>query len=396
VIRAITKIAIGGGIAQAIQFLALPFLSIIYSPQVMGTYFTATMIASIGTVLLTFQLQHAIPNKVSSSEIHDLVCSIAFLATIITVILAFFFIFLNIQSKILYYWAIAFSFTAGFNNVVRSFLIRLGKLNLINIATFIRAIFAVVGQFVFNKIFGDVGIFIGFLIGDLSAVIIILYVIKADLKLKTPRKGFLSRTVTRQKNLFIFGTLQELVAVSTLSLPLIVITDLFGDVMGGQFGMAQRLMLPPAAIILGAIVNVIHHSYGRREKYAIVESSIIGSINICFFILFGSILAFLGARFVCDLILEPKWDLAVWTSGYIAIWSVFLVASAPFRACCRMYAKQHIQLSIDLLALTFLIASFIFGKKINLEYTDFVIIFVSIGVFQNFSIFLAVKIFVLR
>lgn len=395
-IKAIAKIAIGGGVAQAIQFFALPVLSIIYSPGAMGNYFTATMLASIVTVLLTFQLQHAIPNRISQSELQDLLFSIISLALITITILSLLCLLLDLKSKTLLFWGIAFSFTTGLNNVIRSFLIRLGRFNLINVATFARAVFVVLGQMSLNYTFGDIGVLIGFLIGDLSAVLLIIYFLKANVTLRLPKRGFLKRTFLNQKSFMIYGTIQELVAVSTLGLPLIIVTNLFDTALAGQFGMAQRLILPPAAIILGAVVNVIHHAYGRREKFAITESSLIRSRNIAFFIFVASLIGFWGAGFVCDIVLSEKWDVAVWTSSYIAVWSVFLIASAPFRVCFRMYSKQHVQLAIDLVALLSLGITFALVKLLSMDYKTLVIIFMGIGVIQNFSMLVIVKLLYLN
>lgn len=386
VIKSIVKIAIGGGAAQCIQFLALPLLSLLYAPQEMGGYFSVTAMAAVATVFSTFQLQHAIPNKDSLVDVHEIARTIFILAFCLLIV-ALFCAWL-VPGEVAYFliWTVVFAVSTALTNVIKSLLVRGGLFNLINIATFIRAIGIVAGQIVFYYLVGGYGLFIGFVLGDILAAAGVFYICRKSLVPMASAKGYFCRVLKFNKDFSLYGTVQEFISVSTLSLPLIIVTALFGGAVAGQFGMAQRLMLPPAAIVLGSIVSVIHHVYGRQDKFAILESPFFRYRNIIIFLICACPIAYYSGGFLSDLVLGPQWAEAVRISQYMAVWGVFLIASAPFRACCRMYSMQYLQLYVDACALTIMGAIYFCFTYWGWDFEWLVLSVTFAGILQNLII----------
>lgn len=395
-IKSIGKMILGGGVAQSIQFVALPFLALIYSPEELGRYFSITAAAAIVTVVGTMQLHHSIPNKQKDHEIYEILLSILMIVVILIVLsLVTAAVFFK-EHSLFVFWVVMFSVATAFSSVGRSVLVRGGQFGDINLMMLIRAVSVVVAQFSLYGLFGSFALFYGFMIGEILSSAFVFVKYKSHLPECFPKSGFIQKTLKENKDFLLNGTIQELISVSVLSLPLVFITQLFGIVMAGQFGMAQRIILPPGAIILGAIVSVVHYSYGRKARFEISTSPLFDMKYIMVILAILLPLAWWGSGYAVGLILSKDWEIAAHISQYVALWAVFLVVSAPFRASCRLYAMQATQLSIDLVALVVLIIVYYISTYIDPVFEFIAITFCLIGVFQNAAVIMAVKIKVTR
>lgn len=396
-IRAFILLATGTGAAQAIQFIAMPLLSEIYTPSDLGSYFSVIAAAAIFTIFIACQINTAIPNS-AEEEVHKLVNLFMLIFTAAWFLAAAVFLFskAGLQNKI--FQIIVFSTLLSCSAVVKGLLLRLGSFRLLNFMMLTRNIIMVAIQLINYQGDGGLNLYVGFLIGECISILAVLPALKRYIKINSFRfeKEKILKIIVKKKNFLVTGTIQEFVAVSAFSFPIMIIPYIYNENLAGQYGMSARLVFPPAVLLLGAAVQAMYHQYGKRPRFAFfIERKKIFRYTLLFLV--GAIpLVFLGAPFFMSLILGGSWTEAVNIASYLALWALFLLVSAPFRACCRMYSLQSLQLKIDASFLVCLISTAILAYLHRYEFSLIVILFSVLGIAQNCALIVAVFMSYLR
>lgn len=381
------KIIVGGGLAQGIQLIALPLLSILYLPKDIGGYFEIISFVTILAVIFSLQLQHSIPSQKKNEDVIGVIYTVIFISLVFALIGFFIHYYIGLLES--FVWLVIMAFSTTVNNLLKSLMVREGFFNVINIFILIRTFFIVLFQIYFAKYSNSKEtLFLGFIIGEVFSFFFISFACRKYFYM--PKKGFLLKTLKNNKAYIYYGTPQELLAVTTLGMPIIIIGYFLGSEFAGQFGMAQRLVLAPAAIALGAIVSVIQHEYGRRDKKEYFKSFLFDTKKVLFFLFLISLICFVSVDFFMELILDDVWGDAINASKYIAVWGAALVVSAPYRAYFRIYAAQHLQLSVDVCCLVIIFMLCFVFVFFPFSFDLLVLMFSAIGFLQNFVIIILV------
>lgn len=391
--KKIILICFGNGLAQAIQLLALPLLAHLYSPNSMGEYFFAISVSTIISVFFSLQLHQAIPNKEKISDVINIVKTIFLVSSLFFGILFLWLIFFKTNNDQLILWSSLFSLSSLAVNIIRMIFIRLGWFNKINFLMVMRSLLIISMQFILFFITNNNGILLGFLIGEIAAIMLMVIIVKVNiLKYLPTSKNFIQNTINSNKDFVFFGAPQELIAVLTLGLPIVIIQNIYGEDLAGQFGMAQRLIFPVATITLGAVVNVLQNQYGTKERFLLIELFTWKFMSIAGASLFILLpIAYYLTGFFVKTILSSEWYIAVDISKYMVLWAIFLLISSPFRTSCRIYSLQYLQLISDSITFLILIGIYLFQNYLNLSFMSLIQLFASIGILQNIMIIFLVK-----
>lgn len=382
-IKEVGRLFVGGVGGQLVQFLAMPVLALLYTPDELGFYFTALAFSSVLVVVVSAQAQHAIPTCVLDEELADIVTLVLCLSgMVISLAIAWTILFGFVISGLVQV-VIVVSVFSTLNLVIRSFYVRDGSLAEVANSLFLRGASIAIFQIVFS--FYSYGLILGVLFGEALCLFYMLrkktYVILMCYKSK-----WLKRVWGKYRVYFVTGTTQELVSTAVFQFPIITIPIVYTLDQAGQFGFAHRLIWPPLIILSASIVNVVYSRYGKK--------------NLCLFIMdmkvflkYYPVLVLLVVvtscvmPFLFGLLFSEQWKDASNYSLLISLWAGSFLLSSPFRAACRLYRLQRFQLLIDsfnVVIMILLLCGFVLFSKYGLTPYAYVAIMCVVGVIQNF------------
>ncbi|MCK0152816.1 hypothetical protein MWU49_03810 [Alcanivorax sp. S6407] len=384
-IKKILQLVFGTGLGQLIQLSALPVLALHYSPNDFGFYFLVVSVSTLAAVVATLQLQHAITVCTEDTQVRDILSALKVNLLLSGALSGLLLVYGLISSDWLPFACMLASLLVGVSAVVRSILVWRGHFKGISRGLVIRAVSIVAVQFAMAFVW-EQGLVAGLLAGELMAIIFFLVVLNEP-SMFSGRIHFrdFMPLLRKYSHFSLMGTAQELMSLAALNLPIILIPIYWGAYFAGQFGMAQRFVMPPAAVVLGAIVSYIQYAYGKRERWALFDSRFVNPL-----VLMPVFAAFAVMLFGSLYVIEPyvqinDWGDSVWTAKYICLWAVVLVGSSPYRAACRIYGMQYIQFAVDMVIVLLILGLFFVGND-SFSYRDMARGLAGIGVMQNVAL----------
>lgn len=394
--KAIGGLAAANSSAQLLQLLAQPFLARIYSPAQFGILAEVVSISTILAVIGTFQLNHYLvleKNDQARTELIQLGGTLALISAVTTLFI------LNVAlasstTLDLSRFAIASSsvlvLSYCYANILRGILTSESLFKTLAAYTLARGLLITVSQFTLAYLSVGNGLLIGMLIGEILAQILLLTTGKISAPFYPVFKDFFNRTATLIKKkpaFFVAGTLQELASSAVFVLPLILISQLYGKDSGGQFALAHRMTWAMILLVAQSISPVLFRHFASLRITDLQIHRLL-DIKLVFALLaLAGPTAFFISGHAFTFLFDQKWEEAARMSSWVSIWAVSFIVSLPFRVCCRVLARQPLQLSVDTLALCAILS---IGYWQSSSATYFVAVASWIGVIQNISLMILV------
>lgn len=379
------KLFSGNAISQAIQLLALLYLTNLYLPDDFGKLGKIQSFGSILAIVITLQMNHVIPlskSKEYALEITRVIFSLSLINFLASFVLL---LFIPLD----YGFGIFLSLVLGLSNTINGFLIFKGKFSVISILYIVRAI-AIVGlQYLFHVIDVKNGLLYGAIIGEFIGF---LYLYIRNYQELTFRLNFNLRLILNYlKNWTAFslhGTIQELLSVAVYALPMIFYTEKFGENVGGQYSIAYKVIWAPAVLVSSSLAQVLYHKFNQEDGFKFLENyfwfnkKILLLIPIVLFLLFNIHFLDLSA-------LNNKWDITFQLLPYLFINAIFFILANPYRVALRVLKLNKQILKVEFFTLVSIVAIFLF---VNLDVLFFTISITVVGIVQNLLLINSYKI----
>jgi O-antigen/teichoic acid export membrane protein len=355
----IQKLMLGNGLAQVIQFSSILLLSRIYDPSDFGTLAQVQSVAMLISIFTTLQLHLVVPLQKSIEEALHSVYNIQTICLSVSMCT----IFIGYYIGDLYLFASFLSLFLGLTNTYSGLVIYSGLFNKLAFFYVVRAVLLICLQIIFSYTSLEDGLVISTLLAEaLSA----LYLRFKQFGFRAALNYNIKKSYSFAKNWYafsIYGTVQEFVSVMAFYLPLFFFSYKFGDYIGGQYAMANRLVWAPIVLISSSISQVLYHLYGKDNPNSIFAITAASPFKIVFMIFISSIVLLIYGDEIITLALGNNWELSAQLIPIILIWGGIFLLSIPFRVFIRISNLQKYQLVID--------AGMIFSFAIVFNFSDF-------------------------
>lgn len=351
----VQKLLLGNGLAQAIQFLSILLLSRIYDPEEFGLLGQVQSIAMIFSIAVTLQLHLTIPLQKTNETALRTVNSVQSLSIILSVI----FISVGYYCGQTYFFGSILAFFLGLVNTYNGYSIFSGNFGLLSKFYIARSIAIVATQLLFALLSIPYGLIWAALLAEaLSAGYLRLTQMGSIWKSTFDWKGGI--LLAKEWRAFsLYGTFQEAISVLAFYAPLFLFSQKYGEYIGGQYAMANRLVWGPAILLSGSISHVLYHKFSKRAPNNIGEL-ITFPINILF--IFAVIIAIAISFYIKEfyiIFLGSEWILTADIIPIQIILGAIFLFSISFRVCIRIFSMQKFQLIIDGITTFLIVLSFL-------------------------------------
>jgi O-antigen/teichoic acid export membrane protein len=339
----IKKLMLGNGLAQLLQFGSILILSRIYQPSDFGLLAQVQSIAMIASIIITLQLHLTIPLAKSNDHAQEKVQLIQVLSISIFS-LALIPAIWNGESAL---FALLLSLSLGLTNTYTGYLVYSGNFGKMSFFYVARALLIIVMQVGFANAGFNNGLIIATLTGEaLSAIYLGLRTTYGANRIKWQITN-LKLFIFNNKPFSLYGTIQEIISVSAFYSPLLIFNFKFGDEIGGQYAMANRLVWAPIVLISSSLAQVLYHSLGKKRPTTNSEILALLPDRKIIILAIAAVVITLPMTDIFHMILGNKWLLASELIPLQLFWGLFFLASTPFRVAARVMLLQKQQLIID-------------------------------------------------
>lgn len=383
-LKSFFKLFSGNAAAQAIQLLALLFLTSLYIPDDFGKLGKIQSFASILSLFITLQMNHAIPLTKGDDKAEELTRTV-FKISFLTFLLSFIsLIFVDLD----YTYGIILSLVLGLSNTINGYLIYKGNFSIISVLYIVRAIAIVSLQFLFYYLKIPDGLLYGALLGEFSGFLY-LYAQNYSKVNFNFRIDFsvIKEKIIEWKSFSLHGTVQELLSAAIYALPMIFYTEKFSENIGGQYSIAFKVIYAPTVLVSSSLTQVLYHRFSQADGFKFLEKFV--WFDKRFLILVALLLVLLfNIDFIDLAFLDGKWDIAIALLPYMFINAMFFLFASPYRIALRTLKLNKLILQVELITIVLMTALFLF---IDIAVIEFTIIITAIGVIQNILITLNYK-----
>lgn len=394
ILQPVAKILAGTASAQVISILLIPVISRIYTPSDYGVFGVFLAISGVISIVASMQFHQAIVLPKTTSHALGLACLSSIGATagaVVTIIISsIYFMVQNdsinnpFQFSIIIGLAILIS---GISQSFQSLAIRFEKFSVLGASAIIRTIITTTFQIIFGL--ADVvamGLLLGYVIGELAALVYLVYKIRPQINLKRS-----SQLLTRLYVLFIqyrdfstFGTAQEALNSVSQGLPTIILGIFYGPLSAGYYSFAMRVLLAPGQLLSNAVRQVFSQRFAvnLRAPGVVRKDFTIGTISIAIptLIITIAILPWLGDLFA--VVFGEQWRVSGEYGEWLILWVAFLIFNAPSSVIFRILRRQKQNFFLNILIITTRIACLLIGGML-LNDNQTIVIFSLAGVFWN-------------
>lgn len=358
---------VGGGIAagQAIALAFMPFLTRLYGPESFGVAAAFAAIVNIITPVATMGYANAIVMP-ESDEDAAAVARLSILCGLIIAPLSL--ILVHIGKPWLSLW------TGMENSPQMLYLIPLtlivGAFLSVSDQSAIRAsLFKPKARaYVESKLFTDTSKLIGGMIAP-SGLLLILLTIAGQFTnfvmqmLRVPRKGVLKisnwfgidgvrNAAISQRDFVIYRMPQSIIRAFSMSLPVIMLTSLFGTNAAGQYSLVILVLSAPVMLLGSSVGEVFYPKITRAvngqtgEAFTLISKAtlillLMGLVPFGFIAIFGDA--------VLPWIFGSEWQLAGNYSQWIALWMVAVLCTGPAIAAMPALRIQSVLLVYEII-----------------------------------------------
>jgi O-antigen/teichoic acid export membrane protein len=346
----------GNGLAQVLQLLALMLLARIYTPEDFGILAEIQALASILVVFITLQTHLLIPLSSSQDDAEKRLFKTHVIVSFVFVTFLIPMIFMN---NIL---ALILALMLGIINSFTSYYVYKGAFSKLSHYYVIRALIMITSQILFGMLDIVNGLLYGAIFGEFFSAIFLGYkIIYNKIKIK---KFYILKNINilryiKERNQFtLYGTFQELISTANFALPLFLFVQIFGDNIGGQFAMANRLVWAPTVLLSSSLAQVYYHNFTQNNKWEIMNTWIWFNFKFMFIVLSIPIFYYFFSD-VVNIIFGNGWEIAEEMMFYLLFSGIFFLYSIPYRVSFRAMGKLIFLMFIDFFILLITISLFL-------------------------------------
>lgn len=369
----------GNASAQLIGLLALPILSRLFTPEDFGYFSLIIATAGIIVPVVGLKFESASILAKTLSEVRAVVWSA--IVSIVAVTLVFgIIVYVLSQTTIpswaeypnLVLWVMAIAGLSGIFSLLTQLSLRDKEYGLVARRTFLRSSTTVVSQVGLGFFgVGGFGLVLGGAVGHLAGISSMIW--RTRKYLRFPEKVVIAgvwRKYWRFPSIFAPSALLNTLGAN---LPLIFFVAHFGIVLGGQLGMAERVVAAPIALIGYAVSQVVQAEMAvliRAGESGLLRmylrySLILGAIGLLVAVGFG-----LLGGWVIPFILGDEWRMAGQIVQILAVTSgVRLIATALSKVLV-VTQRAFTNLALDVIRLVLTLAAIATVLTYNLDITQ--------------------------
>lgn len=348
----------GNGVGQLLQFASIIFLSRLYNPADFGRAGEMQSYASIFAVIVGLQLYPTITLGKGEPDAKAKLLKVQ--AISIFIFFASLPLFIGIGGNFVF--SILLALFVTLNNAYSAFLLFKGDFKNLSIFYVVRSIGIISIQFLLVPFNIQDGLIYGMIAGEAFACSYLIYLCRECLSehgaLVKQNITVLFNYIKEKKAFSLYGTLQELNSVLSFYAPLLLFIKFYGDDIGGQFSMGNRLVWAPTILVSSSVASVFLHQFSQKNNLSITKKIMwinwkyvaAAILVIIPFFYFDIVTFFIG----------KEWGLAQQLIPYMLLCGAIFIYSIPYRVAYRVLEKQKQLLLIELviLALTGLIFMF--------------------------------------
>ncbi len=347
----VKKLMLGNGLAQALQFGSILILSRIYAPSDFGYLAQIQSIAMIGAIWITLQLHLTIPLQKTSEEarqgikvIEKIALSFSLMAIIPSMLIGEVFAY-----------AVVLSLFLGLANTYNGYLVYSGEFAKLSGFYIVRALLIIAMQISFSILDFEDGLVLATLTGEIAAAIYLRKIRIGSLNSADVTFKQLLEYIKTNKAFSIYGSIQETISVGAFFAPLFLFAYKFGEDVGGQYAMANRLVWAPIVLLSSSFAQVYYHKIGQVENIASIK--VIDKNG--FKIIAIGLTVVLTTFFMVDLFhlfLGNEWRMASELLPVQLLWGSVFLLSTPFRVIARAAKMQRLQILIDVVFIIMIVS----------------------------------------
>lgn len=366
--RGIIFLLTGTVAAQALNLIALPIISRLYSPAEYGFFSIAVAMAGVIAPVATLRLETAVmlPDRAEETRALTFLGLFAIIGTsilcgivlqVLTVTGSF---GLHSYPAVSVWVALLVLLTASFT-FLGQLALRERRYGLVARRSFIQSLVTVVVQGAFGFMGKtSLGLLVGATLGRLSGILSVLRVVKEYMK--PPGQAEILRALKTHWRFPLVFTPSALLNSMGMHAPLLYFTALFGASLGGQLGMAERIMAVPIAVIGSAVAQAIdaevsrllRTSSGNFTRIYLRFSLFLGLIGLVILLAGG----FLGGM-VVPTILGDQWELAGEIVQVLSVTSAARLVATPLARFIVLLQKSLANTVLDVFRVMLVAASMV-------------------------------------
>lgn len=344
--------------AQVVVFLALPFLSRIFTPEDFGFYVFVMALAGIISPAATLRLESAAMLPKETETVRALVW-VAFVAVLVISVLS------SVTVQILTIngiadlgkypsaavWVGTYILTNSLFALLSQLALRNQEYVLVAKRTFTRASVMVVAQLGLGSVLRlSTGLLYGGVAGQLAGMLTMIRTTRNFTRL--PQRGHMWLALKRYWRFPIIFAPSAVLNSLGLQAPLLYFTAIFGLAFAGQLGMAERIVAIPITLIGAAVSQVIDAEITKRlrEDHGGLLNSYLKFSSVL--AIAGAIVALLGlslGNLVIPWLLGEKWAIAGTVVQVLALTSGIRLVASPLSKFIVILQKSLANTLLDIM-----------------------------------------------
>ena len=357
--RDVTVLTLGTGLAQLINIGSAPLLSRLYSPKDFGILAIFLAIVGISSTLVTLRYETAILIPKSSSESANIVITSILLALSISGLLILMSVIFNdrilqmlgvVKIKEWIHVVFVVSGLTAITVTIQNWLNREKRYVAIVIIRIAQSTFTVVFAITFYYLNQeDLG-----LIGSQNLSLILTFTIASCFIFNLKRKFDLKKIPLvlydyRNAPKFLLPT--AILDVISLQLPILMMANLFGEEMGGQFSMSWRVLAIPLSLVGMSVGQVFLQRFSLLKDDPKSAKDLLQKTWILLFIVgtVPTLTIFSGGKEIFQLIFGEEWLTAGVIASILSPMALIIFVSSPTSGAYIILGMQKYSLIFGVL-----------------------------------------------
>lgn len=344
--------------AQVVSFVALPVLSRIYTPEAFGYFSVILAVSGILSPVATLQFEAAAMLPPRIETVRAIVWLAISASSVISVLT---FLGLQLFATMGWFnldqfpgievWVGVFVALSGAFAILSQLALRKRQYRLVAQRSFIRSVLTACAQLGIGWLIGSsVGLLVGAIIGSLGGLAILWRTTREYLSF--PQRTIFRATAKEYWRFPVVFAPSVLLNSLGLQAPLIFFTATFGLGVGGQLGMAERIVGVPVALIGGAVTQTLNAEVARQirqgkqdftsifKRFSVMLTGAGLSVGL------GGVL--LGGVFV-PVLLGSNWVTAGMFVQILAITASIRLVASPLSTFLLLFQKSAAHIALDLI-----------------------------------------------
>lgn len=402
----ITLIAGGTAFAQVVGIIFSPIITRIYPPEQYGVLTAYTAVLGLLVISASFDYQKAIPIAEDEDKAINLLmlsfCFLLFSTLIIVMLLALSGdrVLNLLDSKVLssYKYLIPIGvFFTGTYNIVLQWSFRDRNYKVITRTKISQSIAANITKVVLGMMkFGPIGLIIGVIIGQSAGITSLASpIIKKKELLSAINFEKLKQVLKRYKNFLLYSAPSNYVYTAGNSIPIVLLTSLFGSAVTGFFGLANNIIRLPMNLIGNSVAEVFYSeaaNIGKTNPQKIKRLSVQLIKKLALIALVPLITLLLFGPWLFSFVFGVQWYEAGVYAKILSVMVYFHFIILPIGRILEIFERQREGFIFNIIRLGIVLLVFVIAKIFDFSSYQTVILYS----FSNSITYIALLVMVMK